>query len=162
MKRRRSPATALFPYVTEDKVLDSVGVSGPVTSVLAGVNGRLQLWRPLRGDDGRVYRIVRRLYRNVLWNRLVLEEENHGLFPSVLASKPAVKEALSKGDRFVMETDFLDEPSRPGAVMRPTTDRTPAGSSGPQATPGATCGASPCCSRPSDASWSAVQSWSCR
>jgi len=48
---------------------------------------------------------------------LVLEEENHGLFPSVLASKPAMKEALSKGDRFVMETDFLDEPSRPGAVM---------------------------------------------
>lgn len=48
---------------------------------------------------------------------LVLEEENHGLFPSVLASKPAIKEALSKGDRFVMETDFLDEPSRPGAVM---------------------------------------------
>lgn len=48
---------------------------------------------------------------------LVLEEENHGLFPSVLASRPAVLEALSKGDRFVMETDFLDEPSRPGAVM---------------------------------------------
>jgi hypothetical protein len=73
---RRSPATALFPYVTEDKVLDSVGVSGPVTSVIAEVGGRLQLWRPLRGDDGRVYRIVRRLYRNVLWNRLVMEEEN--------------------------------------------------------------------------------------
>jgi TatD-related deoxyribonuclease len=48
---------------------------------------------------------------------LVLKEENHGLFPSVLASKPAVLEALSKGDRFVLETDFLDEPSRPGAVM---------------------------------------------
>jgi TatD-related deoxyribonuclease len=48
---------------------------------------------------------------------LVLAEENHGLFPSVLASKPAINEALSKGDRFVMETDFLDEPSRPGAVM---------------------------------------------
>lgn len=48
---------------------------------------------------------------------LVLEEENHGLFPSVLASRQAVLEALSKGDRFVMETDFLDDPSRPGAVM---------------------------------------------
>lgn len=48
---------------------------------------------------------------------LVLPEENHGLFPSVLSSKPAVHEALGKGDRFVMETDFLDEPSRPGAVM---------------------------------------------
>jgi TatD-related deoxyribonuclease len=48
---------------------------------------------------------------------LVLLEENHGLFPSVLSSKPSIHEALSKGDRFVMETDFLDEPSRPGAVM---------------------------------------------
>lgn len=48
---------------------------------------------------------------------LVLPEENHGLFPSVLSSKPSINEALSKGDRFVMETDFLDEPSRPGAVM---------------------------------------------
>lgn len=48
---------------------------------------------------------------------LVLAEENHGLFPSVLASRSAVREALTKGDRFVMETDYLDEPSRPGAVM---------------------------------------------
>ncbi|NLT38332.1 MAG: metal-dependent hydrolase [Methanomassiliicoccus sp.] len=48
---------------------------------------------------------------------LVLSEENHGLFPSVLASRTSVREALSKGDRFVLETDFLDEPSRPGAVM---------------------------------------------
>jgi TatD-related deoxyribonuclease len=48
---------------------------------------------------------------------LVLEEENHGLFPSVLASRPAMKEALEKGTRFLMETDFLDDPKRPGAVM---------------------------------------------
>ena len=73
---RRSPATALFPYVTEDRVLDSVGVSGPVTALLADVGGRRQLWRPLRGDDPLVYRVVRRLYKNVLGNRLILEEEN--------------------------------------------------------------------------------------
>lgn len=48
---------------------------------------------------------------------LITEEENHGLFPSVLSGKPSITEALSKGTRFVMETDFLDEPSRPGAVM---------------------------------------------
>lgn len=52
---------------------------------------------------------------------LVREDENHGLFPSVLASRPAVAEALSKGDRFVLETDFLDERTRPGAVMNITT-----------------------------------------
>lgn len=48
---------------------------------------------------------------------LVLEEENHGLMPSVLAGKDAVREALGKGTRFMMETDFLDDPRRPGAVL---------------------------------------------
>ncbi|NYT11680.1 MAG: metal-dependent hydrolase [Methanomassiliicoccales archaeon] len=48
---------------------------------------------------------------------LILEEENHGLFPSVLSSRPALREALEKGTRFLMETDFLDDPERPGAVM---------------------------------------------
>lgn len=48
---------------------------------------------------------------------MVLPEENFGLMPSVLASKDAVKEALLKGSRFLMETDFLDDPRRPGAVL---------------------------------------------
>lgn len=48
---------------------------------------------------------------------LVLEEENHGLFPSVLASRNAIGDAIGKGNRFMMETDFLDDPERPGAVM---------------------------------------------
>lgn len=48
---------------------------------------------------------------------LVLERENHGLMPSVLAGRDAVPEALSKGTRFMMETDFLDDPRRPGAVL---------------------------------------------
>ncbi|MBE0518431.1 MAG: TatD family hydrolase [Thermoplasmata archaeon] len=48
---------------------------------------------------------------------LVHEDENFGLVPSVLAGKSAVQVALSKGDRFMLETDFLDDPSRPGAVL---------------------------------------------
>jgi len=52
---------------------------------------------------------------------LVLDEENHGLFPSVLASKGASMEAVSKGTRFMLETDFLDDPRRPGAVLHITT-----------------------------------------
>jgi TatD-related deoxyribonuclease len=48
---------------------------------------------------------------------LILPEENFGLMPSVLAGKDAVKEALRKGSRFLMETDFLDDPRRPGAVL---------------------------------------------
>lgn len=48
---------------------------------------------------------------------LILPEENFGLMPSVLAGRDAVKEALGKGSRFLMETDFLDDPRRPGAVL---------------------------------------------
>jgi TatD-related deoxyribonuclease len=51
----------------------------------------------------------------------VLPEENHGLMPSVLASKDAIDTALGKGLRFMMETDFLDDPRRPGAVLNITT-----------------------------------------
>jgi TatD-related deoxyribonuclease len=52
---------------------------------------------------------------------MVLQEENHGLMPSVLASREAAEEALSKGTRFMLETDFLDDPRRPGAVLAITT-----------------------------------------
>ena len=47
----------------------------------------------------------------------VLPEENHGLMPSVLVGKDAANVALSKGTRFLMETDFMDDPTRPGAVL---------------------------------------------
>lgn len=49
----------------------------------------------------------------------VLPEENHGLFPSIIASRSSIQEALSKGSRFMMETDFIDEPTRPNVVLPP-------------------------------------------
>jgi TatD-related deoxyribonuclease len=48
---------------------------------------------------------------------VVDEAETHGLFPSVLANKYNVKNAIAKSDRFMMETDYLDDPKRPGAVL---------------------------------------------
>jgi len=52
---------------------------------------------------------------------LITQDENFGLMPSVLASRENIESALSKGLRFMMETDFLDDPSRPGAVLNITT-----------------------------------------
>jgi TatD-related deoxyribonuclease len=52
---------------------------------------------------------------------LILETENYGLMPSVLASKKNVLTALGKGTRFMMETDYIDDPRRPGAVLSPST-----------------------------------------
>jgi len=49
---------------------------------------------------------------------LVTPEETHGVMPSIPASKTNTKEAISKGtDRFMIETDFIDDPEHPGAIM---------------------------------------------
>ncbi|QLC49356.1 TatD family hydrolase [Methanolobus zinderi] len=47
--------------------------------------------------------------------------ENLGIFPGVLAGKGAIEEALEQGTRFMMETDYIDDPERPGAVLGPKT-----------------------------------------
>ena len=47
--------------------------------------------------------------------------EELGIFPGVLAGKGAIEEALEQGTRFMMETDYIDDPDRPGAVLGPKT-----------------------------------------
>ncbi len=44
-----------------------------------------------------------------------------GLMPSILARKDEMGRALREGSRFLMETDFMDDPRRPGAVLGPRT-----------------------------------------
>ena len=46
---------------------------------------------------------------------------NHGLWPSVLIGKGAAEEAIAGGTRFLMETDYMDDPRYPGAVLGPKT-----------------------------------------
>lgn len=47
--------------------------------------------------------------------------EKTGIFPSVLAGEDAITKALSEGSRFMMETDYIDDPKRPGSVLGPKT-----------------------------------------
>ena len=52
----------------------------------------------------------------------VTEEETFGVLPSIPASKTNIKTALSKGtDRFMLETDYIDDPEKPSAIMAVTT-----------------------------------------
>ncbi len=49
---------------------------------------------------------------------MVTPEETCGVMPSMPASRANIREALSKGtDRFMIETDYIDDPSKPGAIM---------------------------------------------
>ncbi len=52
---------------------------------------------------------------------LVTPRENHGLFPSIVSTKKNIVAALGKGTRFLMETDYIDDMQRPGAVLGPRT-----------------------------------------
>ena len=53
---------------------------------------------------------------------LVTDEETHGVMPSMPASKTNIKAAIGKGtDRFLIETDYIDDPEKPGAIMSVTT-----------------------------------------
>jgi TatD-related deoxyribonuclease len=52
---------------------------------------------------------------------LIYKDENHGLMPSVLASNKNIVKSIEKGTRFMMETDYIDDPRRPGAVLGPKT-----------------------------------------
>jgi TatD-related deoxyribonuclease len=51
----------------------------------------------------------------------VVGPENAGLFPSIIASGASCEEAARQGTRFLLETDYIDEPERPGAVLGPKT-----------------------------------------
>ncbi|MDH3589768.1 MAG: hypothetical protein OEQ74_10220, partial [Gammaproteobacteria bacterium] len=76
---RVSPDTALFPYVTVDKIYDSTPHTGCRTLLRVELDGRRHDWEPFNKEhDGR-YRTTRNLYKNLLGNKLLFEEINHDL-----------------------------------------------------------------------------------
>lgn len=48
---------------------------------------------------------------------LVTEEETFGVTPSIPCSRTLLREVLPKGRNFMVETDYIDDPSKPGAMM---------------------------------------------
>jgi len=52
---------------------------------------------------------------------LIFEYENYGLIPSVIAREKNILESIKKGTRFMLETDYIDDLKRPGAVLGPKT-----------------------------------------
>jgi hypothetical protein len=76
---RKEPKLALFPYATEDKIVDSAGVTGPYTAIMVTRSGTTHLWHPFRDVGLLVYGVTRRIAKSVLGNRIVFEEINREL-----------------------------------------------------------------------------------
>jgi hypothetical protein len=76
---RVSPETAVFPYITVDRIYESTPHTGSKTLLRAQLNGKIHNWEPFNQEhDGR-YALTRNLYKNVLGNKLLFEEINHDL-----------------------------------------------------------------------------------
>jgi hypothetical protein len=76
---RVSPETALFPYVTVDKIHDSAVHTGSKTLLRINKGGMLFEWEPFNMEHDGLYALRRNLYKNLLGNRLCFEEINHDL-----------------------------------------------------------------------------------
>ncbi len=76
---RANADSALFPYYTDDKVAESSEQTGPKTIALVSRGPCRQLWEPFSARYAGLYRIERRLYKNLYGNKVLFEEINHDL-----------------------------------------------------------------------------------
>ncbi len=76
---RVSPGSALFPYVTVDKIHDSTTHTGCKTVMRIKSGSQRYDWEPFNREHDGIYAIHRNLYKNVLGNKLCFEEVNEDL-----------------------------------------------------------------------------------
>lgn len=76
---RMSADSALFPYITDDKIAESAEHTGAKTLVLATRGPCRQLWEPFSPRYAGIYQIERCIYKHTLGNRVLFEEINHDL-----------------------------------------------------------------------------------
>ena len=76
---RVSPETALFPYITVDKIHECYTHTGGISLLRVRSGSSCANWEPFNfQQDGR-YEVTRNLYKNSLGNKLCYEEINHSL-----------------------------------------------------------------------------------
>ena len=76
---RVSPETALFPYITVDKIHESTAHTGSMTVLRVELDGQQHKWEPSKSEHSGRYALTRNLYKNTLGNKLCFEEINHDL-----------------------------------------------------------------------------------
>jgi len=76
---RVSPASALFPYVTVDKIHESTAHTGSRTLLRVHNGQGFDLWEPFNREQAARYAVTRNIYKNTLGNKLCFEEVNHDL-----------------------------------------------------------------------------------
>jgi hypothetical protein len=73
---RKNPESALFPYYTDDKIMDMPELTGSKTIIKATVGGKTFLWEPFSDRYAGAYDIQRNLYKSKFGNKVQFEEFN--------------------------------------------------------------------------------------
>ena len=76
---RRNPSHALFPYVTDDKIHDTAGITGSKTLFLVTVDDRQFLWEPFTPLARDVYAGQRNLWKSLYGNKIFFQDVNQDL-----------------------------------------------------------------------------------
>ena len=76
---RVSPKSALFPYVTVDKIHENTPHTGSKTLLRVHRGSTHEEWEPFNMEHDGHFQLSRHLYKNLLGNKLCFEEINHDL-----------------------------------------------------------------------------------
>lgn len=76
---RKNSEHALFPYYTDDKLLDNASNTGSVTLLRINKGDKCYLWEPFVLNHSEVYSISRNIYKSKFGNSIIFEEINHDL-----------------------------------------------------------------------------------
>ena len=76
---RKNAEFTLFPYYTDDKLIESTEITGPKTVVQLTDSGKLINWEPFSRFGNEKYSLTRNLYKNQYGNKVAFEEVNHDL-----------------------------------------------------------------------------------
>ncbi len=76
---RKNSEYSLFPYYTDDKITESVEITGSKTIFRVHLENKVALWEPFSERFEGVYQLKRNLYKNSYGNKILFEEINEDL-----------------------------------------------------------------------------------
>ena len=76
---RKNAQYTLFPYYTDDKITESVEITGSKSIFRVNIGENHFLWEPFSDRQYGQYKISRNLYKNHCGNKILFEEINHDL-----------------------------------------------------------------------------------
>jgi hypothetical protein len=76
---RKNAEYALFPYYSDDKIIESVEITGPKTIVQLEIAGQLMNWEPFSQFGREQFELTTNLYKNQYGNKVAFEEINETL-----------------------------------------------------------------------------------